>query len=58
VAQVNHDWVVYKLSSLLGTVGYHVKIQKITPTIGHERGDLLTSLDTTTVYHTTNLLTH
>ena len=35
-----HDWVVYKLGSLLGSVGHRVKIHKITPATGKERGDL------------------
>jgi hypothetical protein len=39
VSQV-HDWVVYKLGSLLGSVGHRVKIHNITPATGKERGDL------------------
>ena len=35
-----HDWVVYKLGSLLGSVGHRVKLHKITPTTGKERGDI------------------
>jgi hypothetical protein len=35
-----HDWVVYKLGALLGSVGHKVKIHKITPTTGKERGDI------------------
>ncbi len=35
-----HDWVVYKLGSLLGSVGHRVKIHNITPVTGKERGDL------------------
>ena len=35
-----HDWVVYKLSGILGSVGHRVKIHKITPAQGKERGDL------------------
>ena len=35
-----HDWVVYKLGSLLGSVGHRVKIHNITPPTGKERGDL------------------
>jgi hypothetical protein len=31
--------VVYKLGDLLGSVGQRVKIHKITPTTGKERGD-------------------
>ena len=34
-----HDWVVYKMGTLLGSVG-HTKIHKITPTTDKERGDL------------------
>ena len=30
-----HDWVVYKLGSLLGSVGHRVKIHKITPATGN-----------------------
>ena len=39
VSQV-HDWVVSKMGSLLGSVGHRVKIHKITPATGKERGDL------------------
>jgi hypothetical protein len=35
-----HDWVVYKLGSLLGYVGHRVKMHNITPATGKERGDL------------------
>ena len=35
-----HDWVVYKLGALLGSVGHRVKIHNITPATGKERGDL------------------
>jgi len=35
-----HDWAVYKLSGILGSVGHRVKIQKIIPAQGKERGDL------------------
>ena len=35
-----HDWVVYKLGVLLGSVGHRVKIHKITTTTGKERGGL------------------
>jgi hypothetical protein len=35
-----HDWVVYKLGALLGSVGHRVKIHKITPDTGKEQGDL------------------
>ncbi len=35
-----HDWVVYKMGELLGSVGHRVKIHKITPATGKERGDL------------------
>ncbi len=38
-AQV-HDWVVYRLGDILGSVGHKVKIHKITPATGKERGDL------------------
>jgi hypothetical protein len=34
-----HDWVVYRLGGILGSVGRRVKIHKITPTTGKERGD-------------------
>ena len=34
------DWVVYKLGTLLGSVGHRVKIHKITPVTGKERGDI------------------
>jgi hypothetical protein len=35
-----HDWVVYKLGALLGSVGHRVKIHNITSATGKERGDL------------------
>ncbi len=35
-----HDSVVYKLGALLGSVGHKVKIHKITPATGKERGDI------------------
>jgi hypothetical protein len=35
-----HDWVVYRLGGILGPVGHKVKIHKITPATGKERGDL------------------
>ena len=35
-----HYWVVYKLGTLLGSVGHRVKIHNITPVTGKERGDL------------------
>ena len=41
VSQV-HDWVVYKLGALLGSVGHRVKIHNITPATGKERGDMET----------------
>ena len=39
VSQV-HDWVVYRLGDILGSVGHKVKIHKVTPATGKERGDL------------------
>jgi hypothetical protein len=35
-----HDWVVYRFGLLLGSVGHRVKIHKITPATGKERGDI------------------
>jgi hypothetical protein len=35
-----HDWVVYKLGSLLASVGHRVYIHKITSVTGKERGDI------------------
>ena len=35
-----HDWVVYKLGDLLGSVGHKVKIHKITSATGNERGEI------------------
>jgi len=35
-----HDWVVYRLGGILGSVGHKVKIHKITPGTGKERDDL------------------
>ncbi len=31
-----HDWVVYRLGDILGSVGHRVKIHKITPATGKE----------------------
>jgi hypothetical protein len=39
VSQV-HGWVLYKLGTLLGSVGHRVKIHNITPETGKERGDV------------------
>ncbi len=35
-----HDWVVYRLGGIFGSVGHRVKIHKITPATDKERGDL------------------
>jgi hypothetical protein len=35
-----HDWVVYRLGDILGSVGHRVKIHKVTPATGKERDDL------------------
>jgi hypothetical protein len=35
-----HDWVVYRLGGILGSVGHRVKIHKTTPAQGKERGDV------------------
>ena len=35
-----HDWAVYRLGGILGSVGHRVKIHKITPATGKKRGDL------------------
>jgi hypothetical protein len=35
-----HDWVVYRLVDIFGSVGHRVKIHKNTPVTGKERGDL------------------
>ena len=35
-----HEWVVYRLGDILGSVGHRVNIHKITPAPGKERGDL------------------
>ena len=40
VASQVHDWVVYKMGTILGSVGHRVKIHKITPGTGKERGDI------------------
>ncbi len=34
-----HDWLVYRLDTLFGSVGRKVKIHKITAVTGKERGD-------------------
>jgi hypothetical protein len=35
-----HDWVVYRLGDILGSVGHRVKKHKITAAQGKERGDV------------------
>ena len=35
-----HDWSVYRLGGILGSVGHRVKIHKITPDTDKERGDV------------------
>ena len=35
-----HKWFVYRLSSLLRSVGHRVKTHKVTPAVGNERGDI------------------
>ena len=35
-----HEWFVYRLSSLLRSVGHRVKTHKITSSVGNERGDI------------------
>ncbi len=35
-----HEWSVYRLGALLGSVGHRVKIHKITSVTGKERGDI------------------
>ena len=40
VASQVHDWVVYRLGGILGSVGHRVMMHKITPATGKERGDL------------------
>ncbi len=35
-----HDWVVYKLGTLLGSPGHRVKIHNIIPATDKERGDM------------------
>ncbi len=35
-----HDWVLYRLGDILGSVGHSVKIHKITSSTGKERGDI------------------
>ena len=40
VATQVHDWVVYRFGVILGSVGHRVKIHKITPATGKERGDI------------------
>ena len=35
-----HDWVFYKLGTLLGSVGHKVKTHKITPVTGKDLGDM------------------
>jgi hypothetical protein len=36
-----HDWVVYRLGGIFGSVGHRVKIHKITSATVKERGDLV-----------------
>jgi hypothetical protein len=40
VSSQGHDWVVYRLGDIFGSVGHRVKIHKITPVTGKEWGDL------------------
>ncbi len=40
VASQTHDWVMYRLGVILGSVGQRDKIHKITSVTGKERGDL------------------
>ena len=40
VAFQTHDWVVYKVVVIFGSVGHKVKIHKITPGTDKERGDI------------------
>jgi hypothetical protein len=35
-----HDWVVYSLVGILGSVGHRVKIHKVSSATGKERGDI------------------
>ena len=35
-----HDWVVYRLGVMFGSVGHKVKIHMITPATGKQRGDI------------------
>jgi hypothetical protein len=35
-----HEWIVYRLSLLLRSVGHRVKTHRITPVVGNERGDI------------------
>ncbi len=35
-----HDWVVYHLGGIFGSMTHRIKIHKITPATGKERGDL------------------
>jgi hypothetical protein len=35
-----HEWIVYRLSLLLRSVGHRFKTHKITPAAGNERGDI------------------
>ena len=37
---IAHEWIVYKLSLLLRSVGHRVKPHKITPAPDNERGDI------------------
>ncbi len=40
VSSQGHDWVVYRLGDIFGSVGHRVKIHKITPVTGKEWDDL------------------
>jgi hypothetical protein len=35
-----YEWIAYRLSLLLRTVGHRVKTHRITPPVGNERGDI------------------
>ena len=39
-AMHTHEWFVYRLSSMLRSVGHRVKTHKVTPAVGHEHGDI------------------
>jgi hypothetical protein len=39
-ALTTHEWIVYRISSMIRSVGHRVKIHKVAPAVGNERDDV------------------